>query len=140
MYQRINRRRENCYLSSIKRLFPCSPRSDDRLRNCSHYRSRLYVSKFSLQCSQILIGVDFADACYVVYQYSKRLTKQRLDKERLSTTFNSSGATYQPVKSTEDTYPLTHGKTYPYADAPNSFGSSVPHSGGPYDNNAGAKV
>lgn len=33
---------------------------------------------------------------------------------------------YQPVKSTDETYPLTNSKTvYPYADAPNSFGSNV---------------
>lgn len=112
----------------------------EKIAACQALAAYSRVPQGAMIASVIVPIIVQGYACYVVYQYSKRLTKQRLDKERLSTAFNSSGATYQPVKSTEDSYPLTHGKTYPYADAPNSFGSSAPHSGGHYNNNAGNKV
>lgn len=64
------------------------------------------------------------DACYVVYQYTKRLEHQKLEKQRASRSFPTSGPVYQAVQPHDEHYPLNQPHVqYPYADAPNSFGS-----------------
>ncbi|CAA7261656.1 unnamed protein product [Cyclocybe aegerita] len=62
-------------------------------------------------------------ACYVVHQYSNRLTQQRAEQARAAQVFvPPSGPAYQPVMRNEETYPLTNQITYPYADNTHSFG------------------
>jgi hypothetical protein len=74
-------------------------------------------------------------ACYIVYQYSKRLENQKIESLRSSRAFiPPAGPAYQPVKPTDESYPLTQPTShYPYADAPNSFGHTHNKSLGGYE-------
>jgi len=98
------------------------------LQACMRPSSQMNVCPFSLQNTNL-------DACYVVYQYSKRLEGQRIESLRSSRAFIPPvGPVYQPVKPTDETYPLTQPTSqYPYADASNSFGHTHHKSLGGYE-------
>ncbi len=69
----------------------------------------------------------FIDACYVVHSYTRRLAKQRADREIIGTRSGVTGPVYSAVKPEEEGHPLTQPTySYPYADAPHSFGHSAP--------------
>jgi hypothetical protein len=67
-----------------------------------------------------------AYGCYVVFQYSKRIESQKLEKHRQSQVNNTygGGPVYQPVAHQDESYPLA--APYPYASGPNAFGHQ-PH-------------
>lgn len=68
-----------------------------------------------------LILIYIPDACYIVYQYSKRLQYQRADRQRSSSAFVPPvGPMYQPLKHTDETHMLA--QQYPYSDSTHAFG------------------
>jgi hypothetical protein len=64
-----------------------------------------------------------AYACYIVYQYSKRLERQNVEK-RASRAFQPSGPVYQPVQPHDESFSMGQTPQYPYAAASHSFGHS----------------
>lgn len=95
---------------------------------CMWPPSQIHVCLFSHHSTNL-------DACYIVYQYSKRLENQKIESLRSSRTFvPPAGPAYQPVKPIDESYPLTQPTShYPYADAPNSFGHTHNKSLGGYE-------
>lgn len=75
------------------------------------------IVPFWLKVSLIL------DACYIVYQYTKRLEYQKIEKLRASRSFPQTQPIYQAVNPHDESFPLAQpNPQYPYADGANSFG------------------
>ncbi|KAF9049930.1 hypothetical protein BJ165DRAFT_1525231 [Panaeolus papilionaceus] len=97
----------------------------DRIALCQSMNSFRRVPQGVLIASVAVPILLQAYACYVVHQYSNRLTQQKAEKLRQSAVFNQARPTYQPVPVSQDheSYPLTQPTGgYPYADASHSFG------------------
>jgi len=95
----------------------------DKISLCHSMDAYKKIPQGAMIASVIVPILIQAYACYVVYQYSKRLTMQKAEKLRQSHVFVPAGPAYQPVNRHDESYPLTQpNMTYPYADAPNSFG------------------
>ncbi|KAF4621079.1 hypothetical protein D9613_000380 [Agrocybe pediades] len=90
-------------------------------RLCDFVANFRKSSPASIWVSSIVPVVILGYACYVVHHYSKRLGRQEFDKNRLAATYHPVG-TPAPAKD-ESMVPLTQpAVTYPYSDAPHSFG------------------
>jgi len=83
---------------------------------------------WSVWVSSLVPILIVAYACYVVHNYTRRLAKQRADREIIATRSFATGSEYTAVKPEEEAHPLTQPPTYsyPYSDAPHSFGHSDP--------------
>jgi len=83
---------------------------------------------WSVWVSSLVPILIVAYACYVVQSYTTRLAKQRADREIIATRTFATGSEYTAVKPEEEGHPLTQPPTYsyPYSDAPHSFGHSDP--------------
>lgn len=78
-------------------------------------------------CFFLIDVAIFIDACYVVHNYSRRLTKQKADREIIATR-STSGPVYTAVKPNDkdESHPLSQpAYSYPYSDAPHSFGNTA---------------
>jgi len=61
-----------------------------------------------------------------VYNYATRLAKQQADREIIATRSFATGPEYTAVKPHEEIHPLTQpAYSYPYSDAPHSFGNTA---------------
>ncbi|KAF8160845.1 hypothetical protein B0H34DRAFT_795703 [Crassisporium funariophilum] len=108
----------------------------DKIALCQSMDAYRRVPQGALIASVIVPLLIQAYACYIVYKYSQRLSQQKADMKRSSAGFVTTGPIYQPVQPHDsEAYPLTQPNvTYPYADAPNSFGhSKQPSYGGGHD-------
>ncbi|KAF8973160.1 hypothetical protein BDZ97DRAFT_1779777 [Flammula alnicola] len=96
----------------------------NKINFCKAMDAYRRVPQGAMIASVVVPIVLQAYACYVVYQYSKRLERQRADELRSSKVFVPPvGPGYQPVMRNDETYPLAQpSMQYPYADAPHSFG------------------
>jgi hypothetical protein len=99
----------------------------NRIAYCGTLEAYKRVPQGTLIASVIVPIILQAYACYIVYQYSKRLEFQKIENLRSSRAFvPPTGPVYQAVKPTDETYPLAQphypASHYPYADSPNSFG------------------
>jgi len=113
----------------------------DKIAYCTSLDAYKRVPQGAMLASVIIPILIQAYACYIVYQYSKRLEYQRAEKLRASRNFSSSGSgpVYQPIKPHDESFPLSQPiSQYPYADAPNSFGHTHQNSFG--GNDASYKV
>ncbi|KJA20766.1 hypothetical protein HYPSUDRAFT_78186 [Hypholoma sublateritium FD-334 SS-4] len=92
-----------------------------RIAYCKSLDAYRRVPQGALLASVIVPLVLQAYACYVVYQYSKRLQYQRADRQRSSSAFVPPvGPMYQPLKHADETHMLA--QQYPYSDSTHAFG------------------
>jgi len=107
----------------------------NRIAYCDTLEAYKRLPQGALIVSVIVPIILQAYACYIVYHYSRRLGSQKIENLRSSQAFvPPTGPVYQPVKPTDETYPLTQPTShYPYADAPNSFGHTHNKSLGGYE-------
>ncbi|KAH9485160.1 hypothetical protein JR316_0002067 [Psilocybe cubensis] len=129
------------YRTRGQTLDDCINGSSDagRIAYCKSLDAYKRVPQGAMLASIIVPILVHAYACYVVYQYTKRLERQKFEKSRASKSFSQPQPAYQPVLPHDENVPLTLPSVqYPYTDGPNSFGHVHKHS---FDrNNASDKV
>jgi len=79
-----------------------------RIAYCDSLNAYKRVPQAVMIVSVLIPIIYQAYACYVVYQYSKRLENQKIESLRSSRAFIPPvGPAYEPIKPMDDTYALT---------------------------------
>ncbi|PPQ77192.1 hypothetical protein CVT25_011038 [Psilocybe cyanescens] len=94
-----------------------------RVAYCKSLDAYKRVPQGAMLASIIVPILIHAYACYIVYQYTKRLEYQKIEKLRASRSFPQTQPIYQAVNPHDESFPLAQpNPQYPYADGANSFG------------------